>query len=224
MDALLYGLLFWTFSIFFILLSLNRKSETKFATAIKMIPAVLASIFVLLSESLSLFYIVLVVALVFCALGDVGMEINVLQGLGLFLIAQIVFTSNFLMQSILLGIQLVPLVLFVACCCGMLIYVGLFHRYIQTAEEPISSKMQRIIDIYALVLSLTLCTSLLIWVTSGTVLGFIPFIGACLFVVSDSLIGVREFHHHFKNQRLFILSTYYLAIFLLSLSAVIYAF
>lgn len=224
MDLLLYGLLFWTFAILFILLSLNRKTGTALATVIKMIPAVLASIFVLFSESLSPFYIALAVALVFCALGDIGMEVNVLPGLGLFLIAQIVFTSNFLIQSILLGFQLILLVLFIACFCVMLIFVGFLHRYFQTAEEPISSKMQRIADIYALVLSLTLCTSLLIWVTSGTVLGFIPFIGACFFVVSDSLIGIREFHHHFQNQRLFILTTYYLAIFLLSSSVVIYSF
>jgi uncharacterized membrane protein YhhN len=74
------------------------------------------------------------------------------------------------------------------------------------------------------VISLTLSTSFLLWLTTGAVLGFIPFLGACIFVTSDSLVGIREFHHHFNHQWLFIMATYYPAIFLLSLGPVVYVF
>ncbi|MHA2066632.1 MAG: lysoplasmalogenase family protein, partial [Candidatus Thorarchaeota archaeon] len=62
------------------------------------------------------------------------------------------------------------------------------------------------------------------WLSTDSFLGFIPVLGALFFVVSDSLIGIREFHHQFQYQYVLTLSTYYLAIFLLSLSVVVFMF
>ena len=78
------------------------------------------------------------------------------------------------------------------------------------------------VKVYAIVLSLTLCTSLMLWVATNAFLGWVPVLGALLFLISDSLIGIKEFHHEFAYQEFLILITYYAAIFLLSLTAFIY--
>ncbi len=80
------------------------------------------------------------------------------------------------------------------------------------------------VNVYALMISLTLSTSLLLWLTSGATLGFIPLVGAVFFILSDSVIGIREFHHDIRNAEIMILSTYCPAIFLLSSGAIFFTF
>ncbi len=233
---ILYGVLFWIFAVTTVLLSSSRQGALAIAserlkqlpkmlvTGIKAIPALLGAIFVLLLRpSVALFYMLLAVALIFCMLGDVGLEYNLLAGLGLFLAAQLIFIGAFLWQSILNGLTFLPITAFITWLAGMLFYIIFYHQYLQSSENGLG-KMRIPILLYAFIISLSLSSSLLLWLTSGTVFGFIPFIGAFFFVISDSLIGVREFHHRFMKAELIILTTYFLAIFLLSLSVVIYVF
>lgn len=222
-----FGVIFWLCAVVTIVLksSESLKTRTGLIKLIKPIPALAGAAFiVLIQPSTSLFYLLLAVALVLCALGDIGMEINILPGLGLFLFSHIVYTANFAWQSMLLGLQMMPLAIFVVCIAFMLIYIFLYQRYLKTTTKDVEPALLKAVIVYALMISLTLSTSLLLWLASGTLLGFIPFVGAAFFVFSDSVIGIREFHHDIKNGEVIILSTYYLAIFLLSLSVMIYSF
>ena len=192
---------------------------------IKIIPASLAVVFILISRnSDAMFYFLFSIALVFCALGDLGMEVNLLPGLGMFLIAHIVFTITFILQSLLIGVTEISLAVFGIVFVLMLIYILMFRRYLQTSEKETPKPMLQAVNVYALLISLTLSTSVLLWFTTNNVLGYIPVIGAILFVISDTMIGIREFHHEFKYQNYLVYSTYYLAIFLLSVGVLIYIF
>lgn len=227
MSLEVYGVIFWVCAVITIVLksSESLKTKTGLIRLIKPIPALAGAAFVILMQpSMSLFYPLLAVGLVLCALGDIGMEVNILPGLGLFLFSHIVFTANFTWQSVLLGLQMLPLVIFVVCIAFMLIYIFLYQKYLKTTTKDVQPALLKAVIVYALLISLTLSTSLLLWLSSGTLLGFIPFVGAAFFVFSDSVIGIREFHHDIKNAEVIILSTYYLAIFLLSLSVVVYSF
>ncbi|RDE16781.1 MAG: hypothetical protein C4K48_01070 [Candidatus Thorarchaeota archaeon] len=225
MSLEVYGAIFWVCAVITIVLKSSESLKTKagLIKLIKPIPALAGAAFVILiPHSTSLFYPLLAAALVLCALGDIGMEINILPGLGLFLFSHIVYTANFAWQSMLLGLQMLQLVVFVVCIAFMLIYIFLYQRYLKTTTKNVEPALLKAVIVYALMISLTLSTSLLLWLSSGTPLGFIPFVGAAFFVLSDSVIGIREFHHDIRKGEIIILSTYYLAIFLLSLSVIVY--
>ena len=227
MSLYLYGIGFWIFAIITILFKYNTALQDRFAlrVLIKIIPAALAVVFFLMfRNSDALFYFLFSLALAFCALGDFGMEVNLLPGLGMFLIAHIVFTVNFIIQSLMIGVTEVSLGAFGIVFIVMLIYILMFKRYLQTSEKETPKPMLQAVNVYALLISLTLSTSVLLWFASSIVLGYIPIVGAILFIISDTMIGIREFHHDFKYQNYLVYSTYYLAIFLLSMSVLIYLF
>lgn len=215
---------FWTFALIGIYLKETTEKPFLARTIVKMIPAFLAVAFIFFGGSSGFFYTVLILSLFLCGLGDIGMEYNILPGLGMFLLAHFAFTGDFLYHSIVLGISPMYLTVFALCFAVMMVYVVFYHRHLKTSSHTIPPSMLRAVDFYAVLISLTMSTSLLLWLTSGAVLGFVPFIGGCIFVASDSLVGIREFHHSFKHQWLLIMTTYYLAIFLLSLAGVLYAF
>jgi uncharacterized membrane protein YhhN len=164
------------------------------------------------------------IALVFCVLGDFGMEVNLLSGLGMFLFGHIIFIITFIWQSIIIGITAIPVVVFGIAFFIMLVYIVLFRRYLSTTEKDTPKPLLRAVDVYSLMISLTLCTSVFLWFTSSTILGYIPVLGAIMFVISDTMIGIREFHHDFKYQNYLVYSTYYIAIYLLSLVVLVYLF
>jgi len=227
MSLEIYSIVFWICAIITIALksSESLKTKTGLIKVIKPVPALAGAIFIILTmPSASLFYPLLAVALVLCALGDVGMEINILPGLGLFLFSHIFYTVNFVWQSTILGLQMIPLTVFAACLAVMFVYIFLYQRYLKTTTKEVEPAMLKAVNVYALMISLTLSTSLLLWLSSGVFFGFIPFVGAIFFVFSDSVIGIREFHHDIKNVEVLILTTYYVAIFLLSLGVLVYSF
>jgi uncharacterized membrane protein YhhN len=231
-----YAIAFWIIALISTIFKGVREGELAFQKeritnlpkplfiAIKALPALLAVIILIVFRpSPSLFYILLTLALVFCMFGDIGMEIKFLVGVGLFLIAQIIFISNFIWQSILLSVSFLPIVALVTSYAAMIVVTIFITEYIESPETGLG-KMKIPLIAYALTVSLTFSSSLIIWVTSGTLFGFIPVVGAFFFVFSDFCIGIKEFHHHFNKAEVVIFSTYYLAIFLLSLSVAIYLF
>ena len=231
-----YTLIFWIFAIVSTLIKAVRENEITFQQerfsklptpafiVIKFLPALTAVIVVLLFRpTASLFYILLAVAFIFCALGDIGMETKFLAGVGLFLIAQIFFITNFIWQSILDGISFLPTTAFITALIAWILVIIFVLRYIESTETGLEN-MKIPLLIYALTVALTFCSALMLWVTTGTLLGFIPVLGAFFFVISDYAIGIKEFHHHFAKAEVFIFITYYLAIFMLSLSVVVYLF
>jgi uncharacterized membrane protein YhhN len=222
MDLILYGSIFWIAAIAFTVLEATKRTGSPAATILKCIPAFSAVVFIFLDvPSSSYFYPLLAIALVLCGLGDVAMEYNILPGLVMFLFAHLFFISNFVLNSSL-GTNPWLVSAFGICFAIMLIYIVLYHRYLLTASDP--TPLIRAVDVYALAISLTLSTCLLLWLSTGAVLGYLPFVGTVFFVLSDSLIGIREFHHKFKFDKPATMITYYLALFLLSLAAVVYLF
>ena len=235
-HLILYALLFWIFAIISTVFKAVREDELAVQTdliknlpkglfiAIKILPALISVIFILVFRpSGALFYTLLALTLVFCALGDIGMETKFLAGVLFFLIAHLFFTTNFLWQSYLLGFSLIPLLAFTVCYIIMILVIILAVRFLDSSE-PRLGPLKIPLIVYVLILSLTLSSSLMLWLTTGNQLGFVPVIGAIIFVISDLLIGVKLFHRHFNKAEFTIFSTYYLAIFLLTLGSTLYLF
>ncbi|MFX1367285.1 MAG: lysoplasmalogenase family protein [Promethearchaeota archaeon] len=225
MSFLLFVTIFWIFAAIAILLRAIPRFQVKtpILATIKAIPGVSAVVAVLLFQPYPIiFYALLAIAVFFCACGDFALEFSLIAGLGLFLFAHIFFVVNFVWQSLVMGLYLdmtVPLAAFALCFFAMLVYVFYYHKYLKTSETEIPKVMLNAVAFYAIVISLTLSTSLLYWLAIGWESGGWVFIGALLFVISDSLIGVRDFHHEFARQEireLAILLTYYMAIFLIT--------
>ncbi len=236
LQLIIFALFFWLFAIFSTVLKAVREDElavkseriknvpTGLFLTIKVLPALISIIIILVFRpSVALFYILLAVALIFCALGDIGMETKFLAGVLFFLIAHLFFTANFLLHSYLLGVSLIPILAFFISYVVLIFVIIVAVRFLDSSE-PRLGPLKIPLIVYVLILSLTLSSSLILWLTAGNPLGFVPFIGAIIFVISDLLIGVRLFHRRFNKAEFTIFSTYYFAIFLLTLSFTIYLF
>ncbi len=231
-----YAIIFWIIAFVSTLIKSVRENEITFQKerlsklpthlfiVIKFLPALSAAIVVIVFRlTTSLFYILLAAAFIFCLFGDIGMEIKLLVGGVLFLVAQILFIGIFIWQSVLLGISFLPVAAFVTGFIGWLLIIIFNTQYIESGENGFG-KMKIPIFVYSVTVSLTFCSALMLWLTSGVLLGFIPVLGAFFFVISDLALFIKEFHHHFNKAELFIFPTYNLALFLLSLSVTIYIF
>jgi uncharacterized membrane protein YhhN len=229
MSLEIYSAAFWIVAVVSIYLqdkaaTAGEKKVASPTTLIKMIPTLSAAIFVILFRPPTLFTILLTVALVFCTLGDVGMEADLVPGIGMFLIAHILFTANFLWQSISVGLTTIPMVVAAVCMVVGVVYVFILIRYLRASGPEIPPFILRAGTLYFIIIAATLSTSLLLWQTSGATLGFLPVLGALIFIASDSFIGINEFHHKLGRHEFYIMPTYYLAIFLLSLGVLLFAF
>ncbi|MFX1474304.1 MAG: lysoplasmalogenase family protein [Promethearchaeota archaeon] len=230
MWLVLYFAAFWGLtSVFILIRSLQKEGAAQTSTTkstivsgiIKPLPAGLAALFVfLLRPSDSPFYLLMVSGLAFCLLGDIGIDVRLLLGLVLFLFAQAILTVAFVSQSLVLGINLVAIIPLGVLFVGVLAYFVLFMRYL----SPSLGKYRVPVFIYASMISAMLYASLLLWLTAGTFLGILVVAGVIFFVTSDSLLGIREFHHKLSTPVIKVSGTYYLAIFLLSLSVLVYQF
>jgi len=224
----IYTLVFCILAIIGIILQ-DRKAQsgdTKVAsvtTLFKFLPTLSAVVFVLLFRSLTLFTILLAAALVFCTLGDIGMEIDLVPGIGMFLLAHILYTSNFLWHSVA-GLAMIPLALFAVCVATGIVYVIMLIRYLRSDGPEIPPFILRAGSLYFIIITVTFSSTVLLWQTTGAVLGYLPVIGALFFIISDSFIGINEFHHKLGRHEFYIMPTYYLAIYLLSLGVFVFAF
>jgi uncharacterized membrane protein YhhN len=227
MSLLIYVPVFWLIAIVStILQDRSADGEKKLAsltTAIKLSPALISAIYVLLTPvPLTLFYILLAAALVFCMFGDVAMEVDLVPGIGMFLIAHIIYNVDFLWHASSAGLTTLPMAVSIACMAMMVVYVLTLIRYLQASGPEVPPFIQRAGTLYFLLISGTLSTSVLLWLTTNNILGFIPVIGAVFFILSDSLIAINAFRQKITHHELYIMPTYYLAIFLLALSAYVY--
>ncbi len=229
-----FVIVFWTFAFLFILIRSIKDDElvmksnrikqlpSGITILVKIIPTSLAFLIVLIFRpSPSLFYLLMATALFFCILGDYAMELNILPGLGIFAIAHIIYTIAFLHQTLIQGTT-ITIVLITACVLAIsLIYGFLLIRFLNSSAQGLG-KMKIPVQVYAILISLMLTTSVLLGLTANNPVGIVIILGAIIFITSDSLIGVREFRHHFKFAALAVMATYYLAIFLLSMNIFIY--
>lgn len=223
MSLEIYTAVFWIVAIISIILQ-DRKAEsgvTKVAsptTFVKFIPTLSAAVFVLLFRPLTLFTILLAVALLFCTLGDIGMEVDLVPGIGMFLLAHILYTTNFIWHSAVVGLTTIPLVLAAACMIVSILYVVMLIRYLRASGPEIPPFILRAGTFYFIMVGATISSSLLLWQTTGALLGYLPVLGAIIFIISDSFIGINEFHHKISHHEFYIMPTYYIAIWLLSSS------
>ena len=232
MLEITYLMIFCFFAVMYIFIKSVKAGEihvdnstvqrlTHISTYIKGISAGLASIFVfIMRPDDSLFYLVLVVALLFCLAGDLGMEKGLIPGLPLFLVAQILFSIAFIGQSLTFGVSVDSLIPALLVTLVMAIYLFLFIRYLETSETGLG-KFKVPVLVYCIFISLMLVSSILLWFTSGVLEFGVSVLGGLLFVTSDSIIAVKEFHHEISYRELKVMSTYYAAIFLLSLAAIL---
>ncbi|MFX1508238.1 MAG: lysoplasmalogenase family protein, partial [Promethearchaeota archaeon] len=100
------------------------KIATTSSTFFKGIPAIIAALFVLIirsNDSIPIF--LLVGALFFCFAGDLGMEKDILIGLSLFLVTQLLFSLAFLIQVFTLGPSVSVLVLTTVTIAVIVLYM-----------------------------------------------------------------------------------------------------
>jgi uncharacterized membrane protein YhhN len=217
------------FSVLFILTKSSKQNEPifdynffdkliPFDKFIKIVPTGSAMLFVILSQNDS-FYLstTLSIALFFCLLGDLGMEKGVIQGLPLFLIAQFFFIISFFGQAIEVSINFESVLISVVVAVLLALYLYFFVKYLNSSEKGLGKLLIPVI-VYCMFISGMVLSVILLWVNSGRLELSIIVFGAILFVISDSIIAVKEFHHEITNNVVKVMTTYYLAIFLLSLS------
>lgn len=233
MFEILYFSLFWGFAVLYIFLESVKADEirirtliilrlSELSTLIKGIPSSLAVIFVLFMQpSDIIFYLFLVGALFFCFAGDLGMEKGFVLGLSLFLIAHILFSITFLYQSIVFNISIESLVIPFLSIIGLSFSVIFFLRYIESSEKGMG-KFRIPVIIYCFFISMMVISTLLLWTTTGIFEVGLIVLGGLLFVISDMIIVVKEFHHEISYREIKVMSTYYSAIFLLSLSSLFF--
>ena len=223
-----YSVVFWAFAIVSTYLqdkaATGEKKLMSMTTLVKLIPALSAVIFVILLRSSTLFTILLAAALVFCMFGDVGMEADLVPGIGMFLIAHILYTTNFLWTSATMGLLMFPSLISGAGVILGVIYVVWLIKYLRSSGPEIPPFILRAGSFYFILVAATIGTSVLLWQTSSIALGVLPVIGALFFILSDSLIAINAFHHNISHHEIYIMPTYYLAVFLLSLGALVFAF
>jgi uncharacterized membrane protein YhhN len=141
--------------------------------------------------------------------GDVTLDFSFIPGLACFLLAQIMYLTAFFMipgENVISRsglFLLIPIILFGA---GLVYYL-----YDDLGE------MKLPVIIYAFVI-LTMLAAALNRFRKVNIISFrLVFIGALLFVISDSAIAVNKFSHPIRTSTLIIMSTYITAQFLITL-------
>ncbi|MHA2216842.1 MAG: lysoplasmalogenase [Candidatus Hodarchaeales archaeon] len=226
-----YFIIFSFFSLLFMILKAIKEEELQFesdllsklflfSTVFKAVPAGLSVMFVLLNSNDSIYlYAVLGLALLFCMFGDIGMEKGLIPGLPLFLVGQVLFIVAFLGQSLTIGVNGESILITAIVTLVIIIYVLFILRYLESSEKGLG-KFRVPVIIYCAFLSGMFVSTILLWMNTTMTFALVA-IGGAFFVISDSIIAIREFHHPINHSVLKIMSTYHAAIFLLSLSSII---
>ena len=148
------------------------------------------------------------------------MEKGILVGLPLFLVGQILFIVSFLGQALTIGVDMESILITAVAILGMIIYVIFFLRYLESSEKGLGEFRIPVL-IYCTFLSGMFISTVLLWTSLGVMEFGLVVLGGLLFVISDSIIAIREFHHPISHSVLKVMSTYYTAIFFLSLSSLV---
>jgi uncharacterized membrane protein YhhN len=156
----------------------------------------------------SAYWAYLLAGLVFCLLGDVFLmyEKYFVYGLAAFLVGHILFIIAFTQfeDFDIVHWIAIPLLVF-----GIGYYYYLY---------PSLKKLTIPVAFYFLAILLMDFTAVSLFIQKGTFPFAMIMAGALLFTLSDSMIAIRKFKKPFKNSELWILGTYWIAIYLLALS------
>ncbi|MFA5941744.1 MAG: lysoplasmalogenase [Sinimarinibacterium sp.] len=128
-------------------------------------------------------------------------------GLSSFLLAHFVF-----MWAFVHGIEIAN----VPWWAGAFVIYGLAFSFVLL---PRAGSLKLPVLVYGTVLMGMAITASIRWVNVGGTGGLLAFIGACLFVISDSSLGARKFLGPYRGAQGLILSTYWTSIGLIAASA-----
>ncbi len=155
-----------------------------------------------------LYKILILIGLVFCLGGDVFLMLPVkyfIMGLASFLIGHIFYIVAFVIDGgFLLSLWLLPLLVY-----GVFIY-WLLHPHLSKMRGPVIA--------YVVIILTMAWQALAHWSLWHTTSALLAASGAVFFVISDSILAVDRFRGKFRSARVLVLSTYWLAQWLIALS------
>lgn len=225
-------ILYLIFTTHYTIIESFRKGEINYATdlvknlpecyftASKAVPGILASLFVFLARpNDSLFYYGLSIALLLCALSDIIIERGFLKGMLGFTIAQGLLIGTYIIGII--SLTPTPLGIFWTCISAYFTvnYIILFLRYLQSSEKGLGSYKLPVF-VYCVLLGTMLTTAILLWVTSNSMEPIVIVMGGMLFILSDSVIAIREFHHKVSYSTMKVMVPYYAALGMIALGSI----
>ena len=184
----------------------------------KIIPVSLAIIYVLISHVNDPYvFFGISLAFFFCILGDINIDRNFITGMLFFTIAQLIFSLSYVLITLFFFTITIEIVLVVILILLVTFGYGiLFIRYLDKATSGLG-KYKNPLIVYMTLISFMFISSTLLWLTSNDI-GYLTIVlGGIMFIISDSLIAIREFHPSFKPRAVAVMGTYYLAILFISL-------
>ena len=156
----------------------------------------------------ALYKTLIIVGLVFCLGGDVFLMLPAkyfIMGLVRFLIGHIFYIAAFATDGgFALSWWLLPLIVY-----GAIMY-SILHPHL--------GKMRGLVIAYLLVILTMAWQALTRWSGLQTTSGMLAAVGALTFVVSDSALALDRFREKFRSARVIVLTTYWLAQWLIALS------
>ncbi|NHJ86119.1 MAG: hypothetical protein FK734_11705 [Asgard group archaeon] len=207
----------------------QRIADTPLVTirSIKLLATVCVFLFVVFSAPIyDVFFIILIVAFLFCLLGDISIIWNWYIGLIIFLLSHLLFSTAYLVELTNIDVFVfinngsfitLGIILFLFLCVAGLMYFYLRDKLKERYAR--SLKINFSLLIYQLGIFLHITTAFFFaqnhfQIQPGIV---VVAIGSILFLTSDILLVVREYHHVPKLSVFLTMSTYYGALFLISL-------
>ena len=149
----------------------------------------------------------MVTALIFCLLGDIALIWNqfFLVGVGLFLVAHLLFIRALKNRF---GFKILPLAfLFSLVALVSIVYI---------LWSGLAGILKVAVPTYAIVISIMVAQAISVAFRKRSKMRSELALGAILFMVSDTLLGINGFLHPFPFSGVFILSTYWGALVFLA--------
>lgn len=155
-----------------------------------------------------MYKILIIVGLVFCLGGDVFLMLPAryfIAGLVSFLLGHIFYIAAFVIDGgFLLSLWTIPLLVY-----GIFIY-WLLHPHLGNMRGPVLA--------YVFIILTMAWQALAHWSLWQTTSALLAALGAVSFVISDSVLALDRFREKFHSARIIVLSTYWLAQWLIALS------
>jgi uncharacterized membrane protein YhhN len=151
----------------------------------------------------------IIAGLIFSLVGDVFLMLPVdrfIQGLVSFFIAHLFYIAALTFEG---GQNLPPVIMLPFMLYGISMVRWLWPRL---------GKMRLPVLAYMLIISMMGWTATGRWIGTRQPGSLFAFLGAVLFIISDSVLAVDRFKAHFRSAQAYILSTYFIAQWLIALS------
>lgn len=203
----LSALIFAVIAIFF------EYYDRRFLWLFKPLPLIFIIAMVVFYEKKHFFYRSAILAgLIFSVIGDlflINPQIYFLYGLASFFMAHICYIVAFFRSG--KGFNFLSLLAFVI---GFLIFLSISGGVPEIIKIPVV--------LYTLAISTMLCLAFNFWLTRRSLDSVLAVSGAILFVISDSIIAYSKFSYDFFLAKIFILTTYFTAQWLIARSVSFY--